>query len=150
MPSAAPTARLEARISTELHAMLKRAAEIQGRSLTDLVVSAVQVAAQRAIEQGEMIRLFLADSERFARAGRTRRQPWSAPSRVAASCYDLPRRHKSKDLTLVSDPRAAQVTRPCQAATNDVPLSPRLPRSCPMRLNDYDFRRSPRGGPEGG
>lgn len=68
MPSAAPTARLEARISTELHAMLKRVAEIQGRSLTDFVVIAVQEAAQRAIEQGEVVRLSLADSERFAQA----------------------------------------------------------------------------------
>lgn len=68
MPSATSTARLEARISTELHAMLKRAAEIQGRSLTDFVVSAVQEAAQRAIEQGEVVRLSLADSERFAQA----------------------------------------------------------------------------------
>jgi len=68
MPSAAPTARLEARISTGLHAMLKRAAEIQGRSLTDFVVSAVQEAAQRAIEQGEVVRLSLADSERCAQA----------------------------------------------------------------------------------
>ncbi len=68
MPSAAPTARLQARISTELHAMLKRAAEIQGRTLTDFVVSAVQEAAQRAIEQGEVVRLSLADSERFAQA----------------------------------------------------------------------------------
>jgi len=68
MPSAAPTARLEARISTELHAMLKRAAEMQGRSLTDFVVSAVQEAAQRAIEHGEVVRLSLADSECFAQA----------------------------------------------------------------------------------
>jgi uncharacterized protein (DUF1778 family) len=68
MPSATSTARLEARISTELHAMLKRAAEIQGRTLTDFVVSAVQEAAQRAIEQGEVVRLSLADSERFAQA----------------------------------------------------------------------------------
>ena len=68
MPSAAPTARLKARISNELHAMLKRAAEIQGRTLTDFVVSAVQEAAQRAIEQGEVVRLSLADSERFAQA----------------------------------------------------------------------------------
>jgi uncharacterized protein (DUF1778 family) len=68
MPSATSTARLEARISTELHAMLKRAAEIQGRSLTDFVVTAVQEAAQRAIEQGEVVRLSLADSERFAQA----------------------------------------------------------------------------------
>jgi uncharacterized protein (DUF1778 family) len=48
--------------------MLKRAAEIQGRTLTDFVVSAVQEAAQRAIEQGEIVRLSLADSERFAKA----------------------------------------------------------------------------------
>ncbi|MGA7982319.1 MAG: DUF1778 domain-containing protein [Chromatiaceae bacterium] len=66
--SATSTARLEAGISTELHAMLKRAAEIQGRTLTDFVVSAVQEAAQRAIEQGEIVRLSLADSERFAQA----------------------------------------------------------------------------------
>jgi uncharacterized protein (DUF1778 family) len=68
MPSTIPTARLEARISTELHAMLMRAAEMQGRTLTDFVVSAVQEAAQRAIEQGEVVRLSLADSERFAQA----------------------------------------------------------------------------------
>jgi uncharacterized protein (DUF1778 family) len=68
MPSATSTARLEARISIELHALLKRAAEMQGRTLTDFVVSAVQEAAQRAIEQGEVVRLSLADSERFAQA----------------------------------------------------------------------------------
>ncbi len=68
MPLAASTPRLEVRISPELHAILKRAAEIQGRTLTDFVVTAVQEAAQRAIEQGEIIRLSLADSERFAQA----------------------------------------------------------------------------------
>jgi len=68
MPSAVSTARLEARISTDLHAMLKRAAEIQGRTMTDFVVSAVQDAAQRAIEQAEVIRLSLRDQERFAEA----------------------------------------------------------------------------------
>lgn len=68
MPSATSTARLEARISTELHAMLKRAAEIQGRTMTDFVVAAVQEAAQRAIEQAEVIRLSQADSQRFAEA----------------------------------------------------------------------------------
>ena len=68
MPSATPTAWLEARISTELHAMLKRAEEIQGRTLADFVVSVVQEAAQRAIEQGEVVRLSLADSEHFDQA----------------------------------------------------------------------------------
>jgi uncharacterized protein (DUF1778 family) len=68
MSTAVSTARLEARISTELHAMLKRAAELQGRTLTDFVTTAVQDAAQRAIEQAGIIRLSLADQECFARA----------------------------------------------------------------------------------
>jgi uncharacterized protein (DUF1778 family) len=68
MPAAISTARLEARISTDLHSMLKRAAELQGRTMTDFVVAAVQDAAQRAIEQAEVIRLSLADQECFAQA----------------------------------------------------------------------------------
>jgi len=72
MPSAtsvtSSTARLEARISTDLHGMLKRAAEIQGRTMTDFVVAAVQAAAQHAIEEAEVIRLSRADQERFAQA----------------------------------------------------------------------------------
>ncbi|MBY0340405.1 MAG: DUF1778 domain-containing protein [Rhodocyclaceae bacterium] len=68
MSASAATARLEARISTDLHAMLKRAAEIQGRTMTDFVVSAVQLAAQEAIEKAEVIRLSLADQECFAQA----------------------------------------------------------------------------------
>jgi uncharacterized protein (DUF1778 family) len=67
-PAATSTARLEARISTELHAMLKRAAELQGRTMTDFVVAAVQDAAQHAIEQAEVVRLSLADQECFAQA----------------------------------------------------------------------------------
>ena len=68
MSATAATAHLEARISTDLHAMLKRAAEIQGRTMTDFVVSAVQLAAQEAIETAEVIRLSLADQECFAQA----------------------------------------------------------------------------------
>jgi uncharacterized protein (DUF1778 family) len=68
MRAAVATARLEARISTDLHSMLKRAAELQGRTMTDFVVSAVQDAAQRAVEQAEVIRLSRADQECFAQA----------------------------------------------------------------------------------
>ena len=60
------TARLEARISTELHATLKRAAEIQGRTMTDFVITAVQSAAQHAIEQADSIQLSLAGQHAFA------------------------------------------------------------------------------------
>ena len=67
MSQANPTARLEARISVDLHSMLKRAAELQGRTMTDFVVAAVQTAAQSAIEQADVIRLSLADQECFAK-----------------------------------------------------------------------------------
>ena len=68
MTATASTARLEARISTDLQVLLKRAAELQGRTLTDFVVTAVQDAAQRAIEQAEVVRLSLADQQCFAQA----------------------------------------------------------------------------------
>lgn len=64
----ASTARLEARISTELHAALKRAAELQNRTVTDFVIAAVQEAAHHAIEQTGVIRMSLANQEQFAQA----------------------------------------------------------------------------------
>ncbi len=66
--STTSTARLEARISKELHATLKRAAEIQNRTMTDFIISAVQEAAQNAIKQTEALRLSLADQEHFVKA----------------------------------------------------------------------------------
>ena len=63
-----PVARLEARISPDVHALIKRAAELQGRSMTDFVVSTAQEAAQRVIEQNEVMRLSLADQQCFADA----------------------------------------------------------------------------------
>lgn len=68
MPATTATSRLEARITTDLHALLKRAAEVQGRTMTDFVISAVQEAAQRAIEQSDVMRLSLADQMCFAEA----------------------------------------------------------------------------------
>ena len=68
MAPTAATARLEARITTDLHMLLKRAAELQGRTMTDFVVTAVQEAAQRAIEQADYARLSLTDQECFANA----------------------------------------------------------------------------------
>ena len=63
IPATRSTARIEARSSTHLHSMLKRAAELQGSTMTDFVVTAVQDAAQRAIEHAEVINLLLADRE---------------------------------------------------------------------------------------
>ncbi|NJR43939.1 DUF1778 domain-containing protein [bacterium] len=78
------TARLEARISTDLHSLLKRAAELQGRSMTDFVVSAVQDAAQTAIQQAEMIRLSLADQRCFSDALLSPPKPNAALKRAFA------------------------------------------------------------------
>jgi uncharacterized protein (DUF1778 family) len=62
------TARLEARLSGHIHAQLKRAAEIEGRSLTDFVVSAASAAAQRTIADAELFKLSAADQQAFAAA----------------------------------------------------------------------------------
>ena len=45
-----PTARLEVRLPHDVMTRLKRAAEIQGRTLTDFVVAAADEAACRAIQ----------------------------------------------------------------------------------------------------
>jgi uncharacterized protein (DUF1778 family) len=78
------TARLEARISNDLHALLKRAAELQGRTMTDFVVAAVQDAAQRAIEQAEIVRLTLKDQQCFAQALMSPQKPAAALKRAFA------------------------------------------------------------------
>jgi uncharacterized protein (DUF1778 family) len=62
------TARLEARLPNEILARLKRAAEIQGRTLTDFVVTAADEAACRAIEQTEIFRISAEDQRRIADA----------------------------------------------------------------------------------
>ena len=62
------TARIEARIAPEALLVVKRAAEIQGRSVSDFVVAAAQEAASRAIEEAQIIRLSVADQRAFAEA----------------------------------------------------------------------------------
>ncbi len=62
------SARIEARISPDGLAIVKRAAEIQGRSLSDFVVAAAQEAAYRTIEETEIIRLSAEDQRIFAEA----------------------------------------------------------------------------------
>ncbi|QND65849.1 DUF1778 domain-containing protein [Mesorhizobium loti] len=62
------TARLEARISPDMLSVVKRAAEIQGRSVSDFVVSAAQEAAQRTIEETAIIRLSIKDQHALAEA----------------------------------------------------------------------------------
>ena len=60
------TARIEARIAPEALAIVRRAAEIQGRSVSDFVVAAAHDAARKAVAEAEVIRLSREASEIFA------------------------------------------------------------------------------------
>ncbi len=64
--SNARSARLETRITPENLKVIRRAAEIQGRSVSDFVASAAQEVAERAIERTQIIRLSVEDQRRFA------------------------------------------------------------------------------------
>jgi uncharacterized protein (DUF1778 family) len=70
MQSSQPTrsARLEARITPDALAIVKRAAELQGRSVSDFVVAAARQAAQRTIAETQIIRLSVADQRTLAEA----------------------------------------------------------------------------------
>ncbi len=68
MPTTSNTVQLQVRISPDLHGMLKLAAELQGCTMTSFVASAVQDAAQQAIEQAEFARLSPADQVCLAQA----------------------------------------------------------------------------------
>jgi uncharacterized protein (DUF1778 family) len=62
------TTRIEACIAPDALAIVKRAAEIQGRSVSDFVVAAAQEAAERTIEKTEIIRLSREGQRAFAEA----------------------------------------------------------------------------------
>jgi uncharacterized protein (DUF1778 family) len=61
-------ARLEARISSQVHSTIKRAAEIQGRTVTDFVVQAALEAATKTIEGSHIIQLSIEGQTAFAEA----------------------------------------------------------------------------------
>ena len=60
------TERVEARITPDVLELVRRAAEIEGRSVSDFLVGAAQEAARRTIEQTQIIRLSMKEQQRFA------------------------------------------------------------------------------------
>ncbi|MBO1358979.1 DUF1778 domain-containing protein [Acidomonas methanolica] len=60
--------RLETRVTAEQKNLIERAAALQGRSVTDFVLSSVQDAARRAIEEHSQLALSVRDSEAFVDA----------------------------------------------------------------------------------
>ena len=59
------TARIEARIPPDALLVVKRAAAIQGCSLSDFVVTAAREAARRTIDEAQVIQLSFQDQQRF-------------------------------------------------------------------------------------
>ncbi|HEX3912990.1 MAG TPA: DUF1778 domain-containing protein [Steroidobacteraceae bacterium] len=78
--------RLEARISRDQKTLFQRAAELQGRTLTDFVIASAHDAAVRTIEEAQTIRLNAEDSRTFAEALLNPREP-NARLKAAAERY---------------------------------------------------------------
>jgi uncharacterized protein (DUF1778 family) len=60
--------RLETRVTADQKSLIERAAALQGRTVTDFVLSSVQEAARRAIEEHQRLDLSVRDSEAFVEA----------------------------------------------------------------------------------
>jgi uncharacterized protein (DUF1778 family) len=60
--------RLEARISAEDKELLKRAADLQGCSLTEFVVRSAQEAARKTVKEHQLMSLTARDTEAFVEA----------------------------------------------------------------------------------
>jgi uncharacterized protein (DUF1778 family) len=60
--------RLEARVTREQKQLIERAAELEGRSITDFVVASAQSAARQVIQDHEILKLTARDREVFVQA----------------------------------------------------------------------------------
>ena len=61
-------ARLEARVDPAAKALWQQAAELEGRSLTDFVVTSLQESATKVIQRHKLMELNREDSEAFVEA----------------------------------------------------------------------------------
>ncbi len=62
----ARTYRFDARLNEEQKLLIQRAADLEGRTMTDFVLHSAQLAAQRTIEERSILVLTAAESEAFA------------------------------------------------------------------------------------
>ena len=67
-PARARAERLEARITAEQKQLVERAAALEGRTVSDFVVTSVQDAARRAIEAHGRLALSVRDTQAFVEA----------------------------------------------------------------------------------
>lgn len=78
--------RLEARVSPDQKILFQRAADLQGRTLTDFVIASAYEAAVRTIEDMQTVRLTAEESQAFAEALLSPREP-TADLKAAARRY---------------------------------------------------------------
>jgi len=60
--------RLETRVTADQKSLIEHAAALQGRSVTDFVVSSLQEAAHRAIDEHQRLDLSVRDGQAFVKA----------------------------------------------------------------------------------
>jgi len=58
-------ARLEARVDRELKARWQQAADLEGRTLTDFIISSMQESADKVIQRHQRMKLNQQDSQNF-------------------------------------------------------------------------------------
>jgi uncharacterized protein (DUF1778 family) len=83
---AAKTYRFDARLNEEQKLLIQRAADLEGRTMTDFVLHSARAAAEAAIEKRAMLVLTARETETFARAILRLRSP-GAVLRKAAREY---------------------------------------------------------------
>jgi uncharacterized protein (DUF1778 family) len=67
-PLPATAARIEARVSIEAKALIQKAVDIEGGTLTDFISKSAQIAAQNVIESHQTLKLGIEDSRAFVDA----------------------------------------------------------------------------------
>ncbi|MCW2318860.1 uncharacterized protein (DUF1778 family) [Rhodoblastus acidophilus] len=81
--------RLETRVTVDQKRLIEHAAALQGRSVTDFVLTSLQDAARRAIEEHQYLALSVRDSEAFVQA-------LVEPARVNERLGDTVRRYRER------------------------------------------------------
>jgi uncharacterized protein (DUF1778 family) len=86
----AKTARLDARLPQSVLDLIKTAADLQGRSLSEFVIGSAREAAERTLQEQSRMQLSLDDQIRFAKAmlGLAEGRPGDASRRQDACLAD--------------------------------------------------------------
>jgi uncharacterized protein (DUF1778 family) len=79
----AKTYRFDARLNEEQKLLIQRAADLEGRTMTDFVLHSAEAAAEQTIEKRAMLILTARETEAFANAILNPRSPGSVLRRAA-------------------------------------------------------------------